>query len=72
MNFMTTNPNSCGKPVIPKLIRPKMWQEGVNPFVMIELLSPGTENDDLGEKLREIGKPPMKWEVYERILRVPF
>ena len=49
-----------------------VWQEGVNPFVVIELLSPGTENDDLGEKLREIGKPPMKWEVYERILRVPF
>ena len=49
-----------------------VWQEGVNPFVVIELLSPGTENDDLGEKLREIGTPPMKWEVYERILRVPF
>ena len=55
MNFMTTNPNSCGKPVIPKLIRPKMWQEGVNPFVMIELLSPGTENDDLGENFGRLG-----------------
>lgn len=49
-----------------------VWQEGVNPFVVVELLSPGTEDDDLGAKLREIGKPPMKWDVYERILRVPF
>jgi Uma2 family endonuclease len=49
-----------------------VWQEGVNPFVVVELLSPGTEDEDLGEKLRELGKPPMKWEVYERILRVPF
>jgi Uma2 family endonuclease len=49
-----------------------VWQEGINPFVVVELLSPGTEDEDLGEKLREIGKPPLKWEVYERILRVPF
>jgi Uma2 family endonuclease len=26
-----------------------IWQEGVDPFVVIELLSPGTEKDDLGE-----------------------
>lgn len=25
-----------------------VWQEGVNPFVVVELLSPGTENEDLG------------------------
>ncbi|MDY6938844.1 MAG: Uma2 family endonuclease [Cyanobacteriota bacterium] len=25
------------------------WQEGVNPFVIVELLSPGTANEDLGE-----------------------
>ena len=25
-----------------------IWQEGVNPFVVIELLSPGTEKEDLG------------------------
>jgi Uma2 family endonuclease len=48
------------------------WQEGVNPFLVVELLSPGTEDEDLGRNLREIGKPPTKWEVYERILRVPF
>ncbi|MEQ8998051.1 MAG: Uma2 family endonuclease [Coleofasciculus sp. B1-GNL1-01] len=26
-----------------------VWQEGVNPFVVVELLSPGTEREDLGE-----------------------
>ena len=49
-----------------------MWQEGVSPLVVVELLSPGTEDDDLGGRVRELGKPPTKWEVYERILRVPF
>jgi Uma2 family endonuclease len=27
-----------------------IWQEGVDPFVVVELLSPGTEKEDLGEK----------------------
>jgi Uma2 family endonuclease len=48
------------------------WQEGIAPFLVVELLSPGTEDEDLGQKLREISKPPTKWEVYESILRVPF
>ncbi|MHC5729288.1 MAG: Uma2 family endonuclease, partial [Nostoc sp.] len=48
------------------------WQEGVAPFVVVELLSPGTEKEDLGQTLREISQPPKKWEVYERILRVPY
>ena len=48
------------------------WQEGVNPFVVIELLSPGTEKEDLGQSLREVNKPPNKWSVYERILRIPY
>jgi Uma2 family endonuclease len=68
-----------------------VWQEGVNPFLVVELLSPGTEKEDLGELalleeektskvdsteesngqlIREI--PPRKWDVYERILRVPY
>lgn len=66
-----------------------VWQEGVNPFLVVELLSPGTEKEDLGEfalleeetsevdstesngqPTREI--PPRKWDVYERILRVPY
>jgi Uma2 family endonuclease len=49
-----------------------IWEETVSPFLVIELLSPGTEDEDLGQKVREIGKPPLKWEVYERILRVPY
>jgi Uma2 family endonuclease len=49
-----------------------VWQEGVNPFVVVELLSPGTESEDLGQTLREINQPPTKWEVYERILRIPY
>lgn len=49
-----------------------VWQEGVNPFVMVELLSPGTEKEDLGQSLRDAVKPPGKWEVYERILRIPY
>ncbi|RUR86786.1 Uma2 family endonuclease [Chlorogloeopsis fritschii PCC 9212] len=48
------------------------WQEGVNPFVVVELLSPGTEKEDLGQTLREVNQAPTKWEVYEQILRVPY
>ncbi|MDY6941052.1 MAG: Uma2 family endonuclease [Cyanobacteriota bacterium] len=71
------------------------WQEGVNPFVIVELLSPGTASEDLGEReeverrgdgdngngqpeneemaiARSPSSPPRKWEVYERILRVPY
>jgi Uma2 family endonuclease len=49
-----------------------MWQEGVAPFLMVELLSPGTEAEDLGQTLQLVGKPPTKWQVYEQILRVPY
>jgi Uma2 family endonuclease len=49
-----------------------IWQEGVAPLLVVELLSPGTEAEDLGQKLRELSQPPGKWEVYERILRVPY
>jgi Uma2 family endonuclease len=76
-----------------------VWQEGVNPFVVVELLSPGSEKEDLGEyaessvileqpssELENIMSfeseqnngqalketPPKKWDVYERILRVPY
>ncbi len=42
------------------------------PFLVVELLSPGTEQEDLGKTLREVNQPPTKWEVYERILRVPY
>jgi hypothetical protein len=49
-----------------------IWQEGVVPFVVVELLSESTEKDDLGQTLREINQPPTKWQVYERILRIPY
>ncbi|MEQ9484995.1 Uma2 family endonuclease [Coleofasciculus sp. F4-SAH-05] len=69
-----------------------VWQEGVNPYVVVELLSPGTEKEDLGETEAEMRpvesresvgngqaiepqvehKPPRKWQVYERILRIPY
>jgi Uma2 family endonuclease len=49
-----------------------LWQEGVSPFLVVELLSPGTEGEDLGTNVRELSKPPVKWEVYERVLRIPF
>ena len=49
-----------------------IWQEGVNPFVVVELLSPGTEAEDLGRNLREASQPPNKWTVYEQVLRIPY
>lgn len=49
-----------------------IWQESVAPFIVVELLSPSTGKEDLGQTLREINQPPTKWEVYERILRVPY
>jgi Uma2 family endonuclease len=49
-----------------------IWQEGVTPSVVVELLSPGTEKEDLGQTTREANQPPTKWEVYERILQVPY
>jgi len=49
-----------------------IWQEGINPTVVVELLCESTEKEDLGQTLREVNQPPSKWEVYERILRVPY
>ena len=58
-----------------------MWQEKVSPAVIVELLSPGTESEDLGrfapkpalEKTSEKTSPntPAKFQVYEQILKVP-
>jgi Uma2 family endonuclease len=48
-----------------------VWQEGVSPLIAVELLSPGTE-EDLGQTLRSVDRPPTKWQVYEQILRVPY
>jgi Uma2 family endonuclease len=50
-----------------------IWQEEVSPFVVVELLSPGTEKEDLGEIDRDTTEnPPGKWEVYEQILQIPY
>jgi Uma2 family endonuclease len=48
------------------------WQETINPLVVIELLSPGTEQEDLGKSLREVNQIPNKWTVYEQILKIPY
>ena len=52
------------------------WDERVNPFMIVELLSPGTEKEDLGQTPRiENGQgetPPGKWQVYEKILQIPY
>ena len=49
-----------------------IWQEGKTPLIIVELLSPSTMKEDLGRKLRDLNKPPTKWEVYEQWLRVPY
>ncbi len=49
-----------------------IWQEGVTPFMAVELLLHGTEKEDLGMTLRKFDRPPTKWEVYEQILGIPY
>ncbi len=49
-----------------------IWQESVVPFLVVELLSPGTEAEDLGRSLRAVEQPPTKWQVYEQSLRIPY
>ncbi|WP_061546572.1 Uma2 family endonuclease [Cylindrospermopsis raciborskii] len=49
-----------------------IWQEGFAPFLIVELLSPGTEAEDLGKTSRSANKPPTKWQVYEQYLRSPY
>ncbi len=49
-----------------------VWDEGVAPFIVVEFLSPGTEDEDLGKTVAEENKPPTKWQVYEQILQIPY
>ena len=49
-----------------------IWHERVTPLVVVELLSPGTEQEDLGQTRRKENEPPTKWEVYEKILKIPY
>lgn len=56
-----------------------MWEELIAPTVVIEFLSPGTEAEDLGPfaqnartpRRPKLGKPPAKFVVYEKILKIP-
>jgi len=50
-----------------------IWQEKVRPFMVVELISPGSEPEDLGYGAQKgSGAIPTKWHVYEKILRVPY
>ncbi|MBW4551790.1 MAG: Uma2 family endonuclease [Aphanocapsa sp. GSE-SYN-MK-11-07L] len=66
-----------------------IWDEQVNPSVIVELLSPGTDKadtavggfpdleqvskrEDLGQTISAAGEPPTKWQVYERVLKLPY
>jgi len=49
-----------------------IWQEGVSPFIIVELLSPSTQAQDLGQVAADENGHPTKWEVYEQILKVPY
>ena len=49
-----------------------IWQEQVSPLVTVELLSSSTEQEDLSRTSSQPGNPPTKWQVYEKILRVPY
>ena len=49
-----------------------IWQEEVTPIIVVEILSPSTEKDDLGRSVRGTNEPPTKWEVYEQILEIPY
>lgn len=49
-----------------------IWQERASPYLVVELLAPGTEKEDLGQVRRDSDGIPGKWEVYERYLQVPY
>lgn len=49
-----------------------IWQERVNPFIIVELLSPSTQAQDLGQVEADTDEIPTKWEVYEQYLQVPY
>ncbi|MEO0533334.1 MAG: Uma2 family endonuclease [Cyanobacteria bacterium P01_A01_bin.123] len=49
-----------------------LWQEGISPAIIVELLSPGTEAEDLGQTVPAPDQPPTKWQVYQNLLRVPY
>ncbi len=48
-----------------------VWDEQASPAVVVELISPGTLMADLGEVRREQNGMPNKFQIYEKILKVP-
>lgn len=71
-------PDWFGAVGVPRLLEPGkgrlsyvIWQEGRAPMVVVELLSPNTQEADQGLTPRGLNIPS-KWEVYETILRVPY
>jgi Uma2 family endonuclease len=49
-----------------------IWEEQVNPLIVIELLSPSTQQQDLGKDSRKPNQPPRLWDVYEKIVKIPY
>ncbi len=49
-----------------------VWDEPALPLLVVELLSPGTKQEDLGRTTALPHGPPTKWEVYEKILQIPY
>ncbi|MGB3694937.1 MAG: Uma2 family endonuclease [Spirulinaceae cyanobacterium] len=49
-----------------------IWQEVIRPTIAVELLSPGTEKEDLGQTTNQSDQPPTKWQVYEQVLGIPY
>ncbi len=49
-----------------------IWEDKSVPYIVAELISPGTEGEDLGRTQRKPGEPPTKWDVYEQILGIPY
>ncbi len=53
-----------------------VWHEPALPFLIVELLSPGTEAEDLGRRAApdtsRSEAPPTKWRVYEELLQIPY
>ena len=47
-----------------------IWQQGISPLIVVELLSPSTEREDLGQTQPRENQRPTKWEA--SILRIPY
>ncbi|NJK73743.1 MAG: hypothetical protein HC849_23765 [Oscillatoriales cyanobacterium RU_3_3] len=83
--YDSNHPNWYKKPdwfivvAVPQLYRDRdlrmsyvVWDEQVIPLIVAEFLSDSTEAEDLGFTYAEPNKPPTKWQVYERILKIPY